>query len=108
MKLKNVFGDLFNVQHEIKVIDKDLDLYYRGNGNWEITHKGGHFMSVTREELNDKVVKQVREIVYRNVNKDILLEMELNNNKLDASKQRSIDNNIEAMGKEIRPLIQRL
>lgn len=103
-----MFGDLYNVEGRIKTIDKDLKLNYIGNGKYEITHKKDHFMTVDIDELDGKLVEKVREIVYRNVNADILAEIEANNNKIEASKQRDMENHTESFAKEVRPLVKRL
>jgi hypothetical protein len=103
-----MFGDLHNVKGRIKTIDKDLDMFYVGNGQYEITHKGGHFMSISKEELDDRTIRKVREVVYKNVNADILAEIEANNKKIESSKQRDCDNTIESIAKELRPYVKRL
>lgn len=103
-----MFGDIYNVRSRIKTIDKDLDMFYRGNGMYEITHKKGHFMSVSKEELNGGLVQKVREIVYKNVNADILAEIEANNAKIDKRKEKDFENLAEDLAKDIYPLIKRM
>lgn len=103
-----MFGDLHNVRKRIIAIDKDLDMFYRGNGIYEITHKKMHFMNVPREELNGSIVEKVREIVYKNVNADILAEIEANNSKIDKRKEKDFENLSEDLAKDIYPYIKRM
>lgn len=103
-----MFGDIYNIKGRIKTIDKDLDMFYIGNGQYEITHKGGHFMSVSKEELDDRTVKKVREVVYKNVNADILSEIEANNSKIDKKKEKDFQNLSEDLAKDIYPYLKRL
>ena len=101
-------GDLYNIENRIKLIDKHFDMFYRGNGNYEVTHKGGHFMGVPHNELHGGLVEKIREIVYRNVNADIIAEIEANNNKIDNRKERDFKNLSEDMAKDLLPYIRRL
>lgn len=103
-----MFGDLHNFEGRIKTIDKNLSVKYIGNGQYEVLHNKYHFMTVPREKLTDETIKNIREVVWKNRHADILEEVERNNNKIEASKQRDIDNTIESMAKEIRPLVRRL
>lgn len=103
-----MFGDIHNVKGRIKTIDKDLDISYIGNGQYEVTHKDSHFMTVPREELDDRTVKKIREVVYKNVNADILAEIEANNAKIDRRKDKDFKNLSEDLAKDIYPYIKRL
>lgn len=103
-----MFGDLHNIRKRIRYIDKNLDIFYRGNGMYEITHKKGHFMTVSKKELNGGLVEKVREIVYKNVNADILAEIEANNAKIDKKKEKDFANLAEDMAKDIFPYVRRL
>lgn len=103
-----MLGDLHNVKGRIKTIDKDLDMFYLNNGQYEITHKGGHFMTVSKEELNGSTVEKVRGIVYKNVNADILAEIEANNLKIDKRKEKDYEKLSEDLAKDIFPYVRRL
>lgn len=103
-----MFGDLYNIRKRIKSIDKNLDMVYRGNGIYEILHKKGHFMTVSKEELNGGLVERVREIVYKNVNADILAEIEANNLKIDSRKEKDFENLAEDLAKDIYPYVRRM
>jgi len=103
-----MLGDLFNVKSRIKAIDRYFNIDCIGNGQYEITHKGGHFMSIPHYDLNGGIVEKIREIVYRNVNADIIAEIEANNNKIDSRKERDFQNLSEDMAKDLLPYIRRL
>ena len=103
-----MFGDLFNIKNRVKMIDRDLDMSYIGNGQYQVTHKKGHFMMVEHNELNGGLVNKVREVVYKNVNADIIAEIEANNNKIDNRKERDLENLSEDMGKDLLPYVRRL
>lgn len=103
-----MFGDIYNLKDRIKSIDHDLEMRYGGNGIYHIEHKKSHFMTVNRDEMNPSLVNKVREIVYRNNNADILAEIEANNQKLEKSKQKDMENFNESFAKEVRPLVKRI
>lgn len=103
-----MFGDIFNIHRRIKTIDSNLEMHYSGNGIYHIEHKKSHFMTVTRDEMTPELVDKVREVVYRNNNADILAEIEANNQKLEKSKQKDMENFNESFAKEFRPLFKRI
>jgi hypothetical protein len=103
-----MFGDVYNVKDRIRSIDNELDMEYQGEGNYIITHKGGYFMGVRKEELNQRLVDRVRKIVWTNNHKDMLEEIDKNNQKLEESKQRRNEDMVQAMADDLYPYIQKL
>jgi len=103
-----MFGDIYNLKSRIKTIDSNLEMHYLGNGRYYINHKGEHFMSVSKDEMNPGLINKVREIVYKNNNADILAEIEANNQKLEKSKQKDMENFNESFAKEVKPLVKRI
>jgi hypothetical protein len=103
-----MFGDIYNLKNRIKSIDNDLEMHYSGNGVYHIEHKNSHFMTITRDEMNPGLINKVREIVYKNNNADVLAEIEANNQKLEKSKQKDMENFNESFAKEVKPLVKRI
>jgi hypothetical protein len=107
--MRRVFGDMFNVAGQIKVIDRNLDLRYDGNGKYTITHNGKYFMRVPHDELDQRTVNHVRRMVYMNrhnlLEKD-LLEKEM---KQEIAEEKRIADLAQCMAEDIRrPLIDKV
>lgn len=104
-----VFGDIYNVQGQIKTIDSNLELVYKGNGNYVITHKGKYFMGVEHSQLDARIVSHVRKMVYINKHGDIEADMDKNNSKAEKDHENKISNMAHDMAVNLRkPLLNKI
>lgn len=100
-----MLGDIYNIKGRIKVIDRELDIEHNGDGSYTVTHKGSYFMKVMPGQLDDRVLKQAREVVWKNKHADILSEVESFNEKVESSKKKKIEDMAYSMAKDIhKPL----
>lgn len=104
-----VQGDLFNIEGRLKTIDRDFILTFSPEtGNYYISCRGKHFMTVKHGELDDRVVKHVRRIVYVNIYGDILEEVDQANLKEEDNRIRKLEDTFECMAQDIQPYVRGL
>lgn len=81
-----MLGDIYNIRDRVKAIDNRFDIQYVGEGKYTVYQNGAFFMSVS--ELDDRVVKRIREVVWKNKHADILEEVENHNKKMEQVKEK--------------------
>lgn len=91
----------------LKEIDKDFDISFNFHTEtYLITHKDFPFMTVPYGQFTRETVENIRKAVYININGNVLEEIDQNNAKVEARKDKEISDLAECMAKDLRkPLI---
>ena len=70
-----------------------------------IYFNGGFFQSTKYDEFTRDTIERIGEVYYINTHGDILKEVELNNEKIDKSKERERDDMIHELAKDMKKAI---
>jgi hypothetical protein len=91
-------------------IDKGFDIEFHPDiESYIITHNGGHFQTVKYGDFNQKLLQNIRRVVYLNINGDMARQIDEHNEKIHSDNQRREDDMIEQAVKDIgKPLYREL
>ena len=102
-----LFGDIYNIKDRIRAMRDNFDIRYDKNQmQYIVTHKGFHFMTVPIGELDDRVIKHIRKVVWLNNHNELNNHIDEHNAKIERQKEKAIEEMAHQMAKDLRkPLL---
>lgn len=94
----------------LQEIDKGFDIEFHPDIEcYIITHNQGHFQTVKYGDFTQKLLENIRRVVYLNINGDMARQIDEVNEKIHADNQKREDDMIEQTVKDIaKPLMREL
>ena len=95
---------------EIRPILQNIDPLFDVEFNYDaesyiIYFNGGFFQSTKYDEFTRETIERIGEVYYINTHGDILKEVEINNEKIDKSKERERGDMIHELAKDMKKAI---